>query len=909
MKVKKTLLLALVVHFCHSYVLAQNNIAMNKPVSTSTVANATYPKLLNDGNSSTAWNSSTTSTQWIQMDLLDVFDLSNITIEWGAAAAGQYSVSTSSDNQEWTLVEQISHSGSANIKSLNISRNAVRYIRINMSTPTTGNGYSINEVQVLGNISSVVAVPTLKMAPNNELLVLGYNSPRILSLNNSLIDYNDQPTAIFNRLAASAGKNAIWEKQTRLGQTLRFHYQEGDGILAGGVPSAKHRIKSQGWTHIILQEQSNKPLTDYADFLASVKLWVEYIRTNCPNPNVRIILFMNWPFTDAVDFKGDMARLWTNYMMVAAETGVSVYPVGKAYEIILDKDGLNTKNALYTDNRHPSLMASYLSACTILAGLYELNPEGLSFYPNGLSQSQAQLMQSRAKDASLTVSNTCDIGGKIHFSAELTDQFNRPITNSNPVLWSVSGGGSIDENGTFTSNNTPGTYTATATKGSLSVSTTFEVKSVVINPVISTQAATNIASSSVTAHGNITLLGNTNPTQYGHCWSTQPNPTIQNNKTSNGIATSPRAYTSAITGLNPSTTYHVRAYVTTVHGTIYGNEISFTTTSQNEVQLATLLSENVHGTYNWTCPEGVTTVQIECWGGGGAGGGAKNLGLGSSSINANCGGGGAGGSYVKHTSIAVVPGTVYPFTVGAGGTGVIAAKGNDGGNTTFNTTTLIAFGGGGGEIATLNETNTAVIASTLGGICQTPTTGIVNFSGGKGGNSKNNTGYFSGGGGGAADANGSGNEANSTSWLGGAAGSAGGGAGGNGISGTGAMGNPGQVIGGGGAGSTTGQGDTNRAGGAGANGKIIISAVTTTGFSTQNSNNTILIYPNPAKNTIFTSTEVSELKLFTLQGQLVRTTKNANSIDVSNMGNGMYVVLFTDKSGNRHSKKVEINNH
>jgi hypothetical protein len=43
------------------------------------------------------------------------------------------------------------------------------------------------------------------------------------------------------------------------------------------------------WTHIILQEQSNKPLIDMTDFLASVRLWVNYIRAFCPNPNAKII--------------------------------------------------------------------------------------------------------------------------------------------------------------------------------------------------------------------------------------------------------------------------------------------------------------------------------------------------------------------------------------------------------------------------------------------------------------------------------------------------------------------------------------------------------------------------------------------------------------------------------------------
>jgi hypothetical protein len=32
---------------------------------------------------------------------------------------------------------------------------------------------------------------------------------------------------------------------------------------------------------------------------------------------------------------------------------------------------------------------------------------------------------------------------------------------------------------------------------------------------------------------------------------------------------------------------------------------------------------NTAGTFNWVCPGGVTSVQVECWGGGGAGGGPE----------------------------------------------------------------------------------------------------------------------------------------------------------------------------------------------------------------------------------------------------------------------------------------------
>ena len=67
------------------------------------------------------------------------------------------------------------------------------------------------------------------------------------------------------------------------------------------------------------------------------------------------------------------------------------------------------------------------------------------------------------------------------------------------------------------------------------------------------------------------------------------------------------------------------------------------------------------GTTTWTCPAGVTSVQVECWGGGGAGGGVAN-------VKYILAGGGAGGNYQVAT-VQVVPGTVYNIVVGAGGVG------------------------------------------------------------------------------------------------------------------------------------------------------------------------------------------------------------------------------------------------
>ena len=61
----------------------------------------------------------------------------------------------------------------------------------------------------------------------------------------------------------------------------------------------------------------------------------------------------------------------------------------------------------------------------------------------------------------------------------------------------------------------------------------------------------------------------------GICWSTNPNPTFNDNyvEVGNGLG----AFTTSMTNLAIGTTYYVRAFAVTVNGTIYGNQQSFTT--------------------------------------------------------------------------------------------------------------------------------------------------------------------------------------------------------------------------------------------------------------------------------------------------------------------------------------------
>jgi hypothetical protein len=82
------------------------------------------------------------------------------------------------------------------------------------------------------------------------------------------------------------------------------------------------------------------------------------------------------------------------------------------------------------------------------------------------------------------------------------------------------------------------------------------------------------------------------------------------------------------------------------------------------------------GTFTWTVPAGVFTIEVEAWGAGGGG---------ASVPNSTAAGGGGGGGYSRST-ISVTPGAMIPYTVGAGG-----LEGINGGNSIINSTII---GGG-----------------------------------------------------------------------------------------------------------------------------------------------------------------------------------------------------------------------
>ncbi len=274
--------------------------------------------------------------------------------------------------------------------------------------------------------------------------------------------------------------------------------------------------------------------------------------------------------------------------IISSDGGGAVTERGVCYSV--------NPNPIYTDNK--TLDGTGIGSFTSnISGLsqgtqyyvraYAKNIAGISYGNqltfNTLNYSDAVLT---TNSTSGVTSNSAISGGNITFDG------GSPIT-ARGVCWSTSSNPNIFGNkttngsgsGNFTSNITglnPATaYYARAYAtnvlgtyyGNQVMFTTNP--SVATAPVVTTSGITGITTTTAVSGGNITSEGGSAVIARGICWNTQPNPKLNNYKTTNGSGSG--SFISQLSGLTPNTTYYVRAYAINSTDTAFGTEINFNT--------------------------------------------------------------------------------------------------------------------------------------------------------------------------------------------------------------------------------------------------------------------------------------------------------------------------------------------
>ncbi len=182
----------------------------------------------------------------------------------------------------------------------------------------------------------------------------------VLFIGNSYTYVNDLPL-LTRRLAASVPDAPAVEvmKVTVGGATLERHWLEGDAIEV---------IRQGGWSHVVLQEQSTRPITDREQFFKYARLLDGEIRKS----GAQTVFYLTWARQHLPETQ---QALTDAYMSIADELGAMVSPVGIAWALAIQ--GRPTLALHHEDQSHPSPSGTYVAACVFYATLLGRSPEGL----------------------------------------------------------------------------------------------------------------------------------------------------------------------------------------------------------------------------------------------------------------------------------------------------------------------------------------------------------------------------------------------------------------------------------------------------------------------------------------------------------------------------------------------------
>jgi len=195
---------------------------------------------------------------------------------------------------------------------------------------------------------------------------------KVLFIGNSFTYYSDIP-GLFGKIAASADKSVVVDSVTQGSWTLTKFADENDEY--GKIVDEKLKANND-YDVVVLQDQSTRPVDSYSGFLSGAKALQTKI--NATQKNATIYLYSTWAWEEEAAARKTTVpelekKICEAYDNAAAEMGVKVTHVGTAFTKVYT-DYPNYKLYWWEDNKHPSYLGAYLSACVHVATILNCDP-------------------------------------------------------------------------------------------------------------------------------------------------------------------------------------------------------------------------------------------------------------------------------------------------------------------------------------------------------------------------------------------------------------------------------------------------------------------------------------------------------------------------------------------------------
>lgn len=288
----------------------------------------------------------------------------------------------------------------------------------------------------------------------------------VLFIGNSYTYVNDLP-GTFRQLALSKGDSVFTDMSAPGGYTFEQHTTNATTLS---------KISQQSWNYVVLQEQSQKPAFPQSQVQQEVYPYATTLDSliHANDSCTETVFYMTWGrkngdasncanYPPICTYAGMQQSLRESYLAMGQMNNATVSPVGMAWKKII-ADSLSF-NLYQTDESHPSVYGTYLTACVFYAMLFQQSPVGANFYST-IPDTTAILLQQTAEAIVFDSLSLWFDNGKIpfagfDFSAAGTNfTFQSTDINGTQFQWNFGDGNSSTQQNP-SHNYAPGTYTVT----------------------------------------------------------------------------------------------------------------------------------------------------------------------------------------------------------------------------------------------------------------------------------------------------------------------------------------------------------------------------------------------------------------------------------------------------------------